>query len=667
MPYNIESSVEPQALRVHEASFTKKATLEAERPSAIALFDLRIEGLENERAKFIEGVEAYGEGASLQSVEEATKAYTLAIEESLNQPIEVVLQNANVTQVNDIVIAYRDAGAQATARMKEGATGKTLTEKPKSSKHGIALSGYIPIEQSFGKAGDSGQAERFNKIVDERFKKGQKYVDQLDQIVIDLNSGAITEKPAELNEILEHYPVARTVVTDKEGREIYGLVDDKGLAIRDAEGKPSFAYKNERGEYCNEVDGSAIEIPNNTSFKKIEALSYISGIERGSDGQYKLTTQKITGDHDQLAIGTKGIRGDKIDDKEITATKGFADDHGLAVTLALIDETKKTGAVRHGQDAGGAGTKGSLSEDNLALIAELAVSAPKDISEFLHNDQIKTIMDAKLSGNPYPEDFAKGNYAFYYPDGKISVAHNEAEIVQKYNEAEAQGYNMGINPRYGWLRNQDGRLEIDPNKISAQAEIIANTKNQQAILEGPEFEALTPIDRVLKAESSKHDAEQLYELASLFSLIKLQEASPSKEQALSATKRMLRFSEANYIKEYQMVPPTVEAIVDPKQKLAVMTELKEIAKEIVLQRPEAEKKVVGRRASSVPIPTQEDPEVRERSGSEAPFKLERVSSAQRFDEKPSIRDVYKKRQSSAVAGAPYGVGNQAKGRVAMSQ
>ena len=86
-----------------------------------------------------------------------------------------------------------------------------------------------------------------------------------------------------------------------------------------------------------------------------------------------------------------------------------------------------------------------------------------------------------MSGNPYPEDFTKGNYAFYKPEGKISIAHNEKEIVDKYNEIEGQGYNIDINPRYGWKRNQENKLEIDPEKMSAQEMIKAQSNIRKAI------------------------------------------------------------------------------------------------------------------------------------------------------------------------------------------
>ena len=215
--------INPEVEIRHAAEIPKKpsksalySTISTE---GMILSDLRIEGLEKEKTAYLNSIKEAqiyfneesekisltdeqklsGLAAQYNSmVEEATKPYVESVESALNQPIEVVLQNANVTHINDMVVAYRDAGAQATARMKEGATGKTLTEKPKSSKHGIALSGYIPIEQSFGKAGDSGQAERFNNIVEERFKKGEKYAEQLDEIVRDLNNGTIKEIPAEL-------------------------------------------------------------------------------------------------------------------------------------------------------------------------------------------------------------------------------------------------------------------------------------------------------------------------------------------------------------------------------------------------------------------------------------------------------------------------------------
>lgn len=657
-------------------------------PEVLQLGSLEVEGLEKEREKFRATI--LDENIPLEkyadAVKEATKEYTTSIETALNQPIEVVLQNANVTNINDITIAYRDAGAQATERMKEGATGKTLTEKPKSSKHGIALAGYIPIDQSFGKAGDSGQSDRFNKIVDERFAKGKLYADTLSEMSSHLNESGSKSTPSantvmkdkegrelhvlvddkgknivdnhnmpmfaykdnqgqyhnkvgnqevnipdkasfkklQLQDVLEHNPVAKTIVKDKENREIYGVVNDKGQALKDDKGKPTFAYKNDKGEYCNEVDGAVLQVQDQKSFKKMEALSYISGISKNEAGEFQLTTQKITGDHDQLAIGTKGVRGDKIDDKEISSTKGFADDHGLAATVALIDETKKTGAVRHGQDAGGAGTKGSLSQEDLGNITKVTQQENASISNFLDNPEIKKLRDTKLSGNPYPEDFAKGNYAFYQPEGKIAIAHDEAGIVEKYNDAEAKGYNMGINPKYGWQRNEEGKLEIDPNKISAQSFIMSNTANQEAILKGPTFDHLSPDDRAIKAQAAKNDADKMYELSSIVSLIKLQEDSPERTEALKTSQKMLRRAEGSYAKEYGMLAPTVEAIVDKKQQLEVMKETLSIQKEDHLQTTKDEKKPLKRRNSdpNLETETKKNPPIIKRSNSSRELRTE---------------------------------------------
>ena len=170
-----------------------------------------------------------------KAIYKATEEYQLKVEKSVNKPIEVILKNAGFANLNDIVIAYRDAGEQALERMKEGASGKTLTEKPKSSKYGIALSGYIPINQSFGKAGASGQTERFNDKVKHRFEDQEYSMHELNSILAELNkepSKPITKETQEkIDKILSSNPVAKDVIKTKEGYEVSGLVDEKVMLL----------------------------------------------------------------------------------------------------------------------------------------------------------------------------------------------------------------------------------------------------------------------------------------------------------------------------------------------------------------------------------------------------------------------------------------------------
>lgn len=123
---------------------------------------LNIEGLEGSKALWmnicINGTQ--------EDIEHATKKYTLEIEEALNQPIDIILKKSQFTNLNDTIIIDRDPGKQAMERMRDNSsTGKSLHEKAKSSIHGNSLAGYIPINQSFSKAGDDGRGERFNRIV----------------------------------------------------------------------------------------------------------------------------------------------------------------------------------------------------------------------------------------------------------------------------------------------------------------------------------------------------------------------------------------------------------------------------------------------------------------------------------------------------------------------
>lgn len=514
------------------------------------LASLRVEGLEKERdawrTVFLEDHD------NKARVTEATRLYTKQIEEALNQPLSMVIRKAQFTDLNDSVIFDRDPGKRAMERMRDdNATGKSLHEKAKSSVHGISLAGYIPIDQTFGKAGDDGRASRFNDIVAKRFADQREDIEILNQILEVKNStGNLTqEQNRQLEKILSENPVTKLPLIDAQGREIYGF--------RQGAEKPVFAYKNSKGVFINEETGQEVIPPQGKQFEQIEVLSYITGIERGDNGKFQLRTQKITGDHDQLAIGTRIERGSTLQDKALSSDKGFADDVGHAVTVALIDETKASGAIRHGQDAGGSGTKGSLSIKELDAITT-SVSNSSDLSSFLENPEVLEITTHKLGGNPYPENFSSGNYAVYTPRGQILVAHNEQEIVDKYNQLEQKGYNIGINPRYCWMRNENNQLQIDPDKISAQSFLIEKVNLEKH----PKTNNLSPEVR----QNIGQDAEKLYKMHSILSLVKLQKNSPEKQQALAACQKNLEKSEDIFAAKYGVIPPTVSAMVNPERK-----------------------------------------------------------------------------------------------------
>lgn len=334
--------------------------------------------------------------------------------------------------------------------------------------------------------------------------------------------------------------------------------------FRNGSEEPIFAYKNkETGAFIDEKTNQEIIITPEQNFQELEVMSYITGIIKGKDGKFQLQTQSITGDHDQLAIGTKISRGSTLQDTNLSEEAGFSDDIGHAATVALIDETKKSGAVRHGQDAGGAGTKNSLTATEMQIITTNLKKSNK-IDDFLSNDDIKIIAKHKLGGNPYPENFSRGNYAVYRPNGNIMVAHNEQEIIDKYNLLEKENYNIGINPRYGWIRDKDNKLHIDPEKISAQTFLAEKAK-----IESQLNQHLSPNER----SEAGIDADNLYKMNSLISLIKLQEFSPEKDKSLKASTKILHLAEEEFTKKYQVAPPTILAIADKDVRQAKLTAL----------------------------------------------------------------------------------------------
>lgn len=520
----------------------------------VLLSDLEVTGLEEEKKKWkeicIDG--------SQEEVEAATKAYVEKIELSVNQPLAMIIKKAQTCSLNEMILIDRDPGKKAMERMRdEGAFGKSLHEKPKSSVHGASLAGYIPIDQNLGKAGDSAQASRFNNIIKNRFKEQEKKDLALSKLLAVLNSGKNLTKDQQkkMRDLLSSDMVMAVDLRDKNNNEV--------LAYRDEGKTPVFAYLHD-GKLLYESNGEEVKKDEIALFKKVQVLSYITGVIN-RDGKYELVTQKITGDHDQLAVGTKISRNATLQDKHLIYEKGFADDVGHSITAALIEETKASGAVRHGQDAGGAGTKDSLSLiDYKTILRELDTSK---LSKFMDSRATKGLFKAKMGGNPYPEDFAEGNYAIYQPGGKIGIAHNEKEIIKAYNNLERQGFNIGINPRYGWRRNENNELEIDPRKISAQEFIKARTANEAKIAEIATSYLMSKSKKEGLIKLANRDAENLFKLASLSSLVKLQTHSSEKVDLVEKLEATLKMLEDKYYIKYSVIPPTVMGRADSESRV----------------------------------------------------------------------------------------------------
>lgn len=535
--------------------------------------DLEIAGLEKEREEWrnicLEGDQ--------NEIEIATEKYARKIEDATNQPLATILKKAQMCNLNEMVLIDRDPGSKARDRMKEGAFGKSLHEKAKSSVHGVSLAGYIPLDQNLSKAGDNGQAERFNSIVKNNFKEQEKKLKKLEQYIEKLNSNEKLSESQErkMDELISEHLVSAVDLNDLEGNKIY--------AYREQQEKPIFAYE-KLGKLFYESDNSEVKEEDLAKFNKVQVLSYITGV-RSSKGIYEMVKQKITGDHDQLAVGTKIERNNTLDPKlhkDITFHRGFSDDVGHAITSALIDETKASGAVMHSQDAGGAGTLDSLNDRDYQEIQNSM--SKKYLFKFLKSQNIMDLFKQRMGGNPYPEDFASGNYTIYQPNGKIVIAHNEQEIIDNYNKLESEGFNIGINPRWGWMRDENNKLKIDPQKISAQEFIKArNNNNKELEKKSAKKNLLTRIkDRFFN--DANRDAENLYKLASLTSLVKLQRPSQQRDKLLNNLEASLKGLEKKYFKKYSVVAPTVLALVNKDLREKEIEKTKQMIEEQNLNR-----------------------------------------------------------------------------------
>ena len=526
--------------------------------------DVKISGFDQieedyqKRIKTINTSESLSEEESLRQLGEAfedhKKVKIAYIEDTTHMPFSTISQYLTLAGDNDTMLSFRDSGPASLKRLKEGATGKGFSEKAKSAEYGKALAGYIPIQQEFSKAGEKGQAAEYNKTVHKRLDESSILLENVDTILARMNSESAEKPFEELTHIFETSEIVTSKpLLDKSGKQIYGFLSEEGKPLcHESLKEPIFATRNEDGTYINEKTGEIFAPQEKSNPVAISTLAYATGIEKIA-GEWKVKVQPITGDHDQLFMGTKAIRGDVITDDHIMHKFGEQDDISVAVSTALIHDTKEVGAVKHATDSGAGSHKDSVKEDDYNLLSE-HFSSTLDLNDIIASSALVEFRVKKIGGNPYPEDFEttgkQQNYSFIIPRSdkthEIAVVHTQEEMTPILNNLESEGYNIPINPRYGWERGEDGNLGLRSDRMSAQI-----YKNHLENLSGklPEEEF----------KQAKRDSGSMYALHEIIGLVRLQEPSDKKDEILGILNIRMNKEKQKFEEKYGQVSPIESA------------------------------------------------------------------------------------------------------------
>ncbi len=363
--------------------------------------DVKISGFEKQEQDYQKRVAEINNSTKLseeeslgilqKTFESHRKAKISYIESATHMPFSTLSQYLALASDNDTMLSFRDSGQASLERLKEGATGKGFSEKAKSSQYGQSLAGYIPIQQEFSKAGDKGQAAEYNKMVNHRLNESSGAIANIDIALRVMNLEGATTPPKELNHLFETSEIVTSKpLLNKSGKQIFGFLGEDKIPLCSTSSKePIFAIKNGENSYINEKTGEAFIPPELVKPIAIDTLAYITGVEKTGE-EWVAKVQPITGDHDQLFIGTKSTRGDVVLDDHLTNKFGEQDDISIAVSTALIHDTKTTGAVKHAADSGAGSHKDSLREDDYDRLTT-KFSSEEPLKDIISDPNIKEL------------------------------------------------------------------------------------------------------------------------------------------------------------------------------------------------------------------------------------------------------------------------------------
>jgi hypothetical protein len=486
-----------------------------------------------------------------------------ALENATHLPIENIKSYLDIVSANDIVVSFRDPGEFSLVRLKNGADGKTFTEKGKSSVHGRALAGFIPRNQALSKAGDDGREAAFNKKVEDRLEECRGEIAQIEQ---KLRNG----EPIDPSVFEQNLVISKPLLS-ADGREVFFLSNGDGVPVREG-GNPVFYLKNADGTYVREDNGEIYDARVVGSLEVVEVISYVAGVENGA-----IISKPIAGDHDLLSVGVKAARTDQVREEYVLENIGDPDEYSLAIAGALIVDTVGNKAVRHGVDAGGFGGIDSLDPLEMRRLntSFVLANSKEMLAAAISSPLFETIRNYRMQGNPFPEEMGSNIFFLSNPDrpASVVVAKNEQETIDIMNAREELGYNMSVNCRYAWTRNSEGKLEVDPEKMSYQEFNKAKVVCLRRIGIGDSAEV-----RESKQENAKCDMDLLLDLRTLLGLVRINHPSEERQLLENTLAGRLREAEVRFFSEYGVAPPTVMAMANKDRREEVVSQIQEASK-----------------------------------------------------------------------------------------
>ncbi len=342
-----------------------------------------------------------------------TPKYADYVHEQLNNVAEVTgMVQAHVEEImvtsilNNTVIGERPVNLSARALLEDGAMGKPLTTKGKSSAGGKGAhdthdptAGYIPYDQSMSKidSRNSKEIDHFQHKVDDSIDRGDAERIHLQQTV---------EGKKLTHYVIKNEDGSKDFIYNKEGASADQFFCKRNgkeelYALEGKEPQPLYVM----GE---KVDG--VPRPYTADY---DALVYAPQVQREQNYAH------LDDNHYRTLVGddhySENIGGGKV--PGVYSSKGFVTDQQEALSTALQSATQ--GATSHGADT----------------------ANPVSFKEELQDDLRKGVV-------------------MFSPDGRIDIIKSEQGLADYMNNAREEGYSVTPNPRWGWQLGDDGKFTV---------------------------------------------------------------------------------------------------------------------------------------------------------------------------------------------------------------
>ncbi|WP_375327367.1 anthrax toxin-like adenylyl cyclase domain-containing protein [Candidatus Tisiphia endosymbiont of Nemotelus uliginosus] len=424
----------------------------------------------------------------------------------------------NEASVNEMEIIIRPVNPGSFNHFQKGkVVGKNIFVHNKSADSG-PVSGLIPVNVSLSKIGttrDFDKIKEFQEYNNHSLENSNKEFKHLEQQFIKarqsiVNSGVtnITEEDlwtkANIDiSVLE--PLISVVnIVDKNNNQIYIFTGKDGISARDPKylANTIYAIKDANGKFqrIDDNHNSLGEyIP--AADTKPEAVQVIGKPEIGintENGTIKIKSVKpIAADIDILAYGTKlNLKHEKIENYTtiVAGTKEPAVNHSTLqhilphIKAELIQKpTNQIFTEYMGEEIDREYYKKQINPKMGELLDNLAhIERQKEYLKGMGEGPSAVLAITGVMRDIFPKaeishSSEQFNYFFTQPldtewihitsAGHVNIIKGEQELIQTFNQVEAQGMCMPPNPNWGWQLNDKGQYEIDRQLKSRNEDI----------------------------------------------------------------------------------------------------------------------------------------------------------------------------------------------------